>query len=445
MPVAQRKRRVPSRRLALILLGGLLICASGIGHSCFAQNEPPKDGRYYEAAARRAYQAKDYPTFLEDMRLAVQLRPNHPRLMYNLAVAYALNGQRSDALLWLDRVARMGLVVPASRDTDFNSSKGSAEFQAIVERIDSNKLPIGKSVPAFTVHEKGLVPESVAFDPVTHTFYLSSVYKRKIVRINQKGETTDFATERDGLWSVMGMRVDATRRVLWACTAAQPQMSNYNPDENGTSAILKFDLRTGKLVKKYVLSNKPARHWLGDLALNSKGEVFACDKISPAIYVIRQGTDALELFMESKAFGSPQALAFSADEKRLFMADYSYGIFLINLATKKITNCLAPLDGTLLGINGLYSYHGSLIGVQNGVNPQRVVRLWVNPDLPRIERLETLEANNPVFDEPTLGVLVKDTFYFIANSQWGAIDEKGQLAPEGKLKEPIVLKFKLPS
>ena len=115
------------------------------------------------------------------------------------------------------------------------------------------------------------------------------------------------------------------------------------------------------------------------------------------------------------------------------------------MATKKITSCRAPLDGTVLGINGLYSYHGSLIGVQNGVNPQRVVRLSVKRDLSRIERPETLEANNPVFDEPTLGVLVKDTFYFIANSQWGAIDEKGQMVPEGKLKEPIVLKFKLRS
>ena len=60
-----------------------------------------------------------------------------------------------------------------------------------------------------------------------------------------------------------------------------------------------------------------------------------------------------------------------------------------------------------------------------------------------IERLETIEANDPVFDEPTLGVLFKDSFYLIANSQWGMIDQKGQLAPPDKLKEPVVLKIKL--
>jgi tetratricopeptide (TPR) repeat protein len=432
-------------RLQFALLGCLCLWATliPIPGSSFAQSEPQKDGRYYEGVARKAYQARDYPTFLENMKVAAQLRPNHPRVTYNLAIAYALNGQRNEALSWLDKIARMGLVARASDDADFDSIKDSAEFKAIVARIEANKLPLGKSVPAFTVHEKGIVPESVAFDPVTRTFYLSSIYKRKILRITEKGEVRDFATEADGLWSVFGMRVDARRRVLWACTASHPQMSNYNAAENGTSAILKFDLQSGKLVKKYFVPAKAGRHLLGDLVLNSSGDVFASDSLSAAIYVIRQGTDEMDLFVESPSFGSPQGLAFSADEKNLFMADYSNGIFLINLATKKIMNYPAPIDGTLLGIDGLYSYRGSLIGVQNGVNPQRIVRLSVKSDLTRIERVETIAANNPAFDEPTLGVLVKDTFYFIANSQWESIDDKGQLAPDEKLKEPVVLKVKL--
>jgi len=76
-----------------------------------------KDGRYYEALARKAYLEKNYPTFLENMKLAAQLRPNHPRLMYNLAVAHALNGQRPEAVRWLHRAAAMGLIFPASSDS----------------------------------------------------------------------------------------------------------------------------------------------------------------------------------------------------------------------------------------------------------------------------------------------------------------------------------------
>jgi hypothetical protein len=96
-----------------------------------------------------------------------------------------------------------------------------------------------------------------------------------------------------------------------------------------------------------------------------------------------------------------------------------------------------------VGIDGLYFHENSLIGVQNGVTPQRVVRIRLSEDSKRAERLEVIEASNPAFDEPTLGVLVEDTFYFIANSQWGLVDDQGRLATEDKLRDPIVLKTKL--
>jgi hypothetical protein len=437
-----KARRGESRRVRLVIFVACL-CVFGATLLAAAQDAQPKDGRYYESLARKAYQEKDYAAFLEGMKQAAALRPNHPRLMYNLSVAYALNGNRAEALAWLDRVARMGLVVPAATDDDFNSVSDTGEFKAILEKLRRNALPAGRGVPAFNVREKGLVPESVAYDPPTKTFYLSSIYRRKILRVGANGAATDFATERDGLWSVFGMKVDAARRLLWAATAAHPQMTNFRREEDGTSALLKFDLRTGRLLKKYLLPNKPKAHLLGDLAINSRGDVFATDTISPAVYVVRRARDELETFLEDEAFVSPQGLDFTPDERGLFMADYSKGIFLINLETKSVASVEPPSDATLIGIDGLYFHRGSLIGVQNGVTPERVVRLTLSEDLRRISRFELLAANDPAFDEPTLGVLVKDDFYFIADSQWGAIDRQGQLAPADKLREPVVLKIRL--
>jgi hypothetical protein len=441
-------RKGPSKiltanRQAALFTICLCVFITFIAGDSLAQDNQPKDGRYYESLARKAYQEKDYASFLENMKVAAEMRPNHPRLMYNLAVAYALTGHRNEALRLLGQMTEMGLVFPAEKDSDFDSIKSSPEFQTILKGIERNKSPVTNSVPAFTVHEKGFIPEGVAYDAVAETFYLSSVYKRKIVSINMKGEARDFATERDGLWSVMGMKVDGARRLLWVATAAHPQMSNYKGEDNGKSGLLKFDLRTGKLIKKYLLPNNPKPHWLGDLVINSRGDVFTSDSISPAIYIVPHQTDELELFLEDAQFSSPQGLSFTPDEKHLFMADYAKGIFLIDLQTKKLVNLQPAPNITLLGLDGLYSYQGNLIGVQNGINPPRLVRLSLSRDMSRIERLETIEANNPLFDEPTLGVLVKDTFYLIANSQWGMIDEKGQLAPAEKLKEPLVLKIKL--
>jgi hypothetical protein len=419
------------------------VCLTTGMNVSLAQDNQPRDGRYYEAQARKAYQEKDYSSFLENMKAAVELRPNHPRLMYNLAVGYALTGQQKEALLWLGKVAGMGLVYPAHRDSDFDSIKDSSDFKTILRRFETNQAPIINSVTAFTLREKGLVPESVSYDPATEVFYLSSVYRRKIVSLDGKGEVKDFSTEADGLWSVMGMKVDAARRLLWVCTAAHPQMSNYREEDNGKSALFKYDLRNGKLVKKYLLPNKPRPHWLGDLVVNSRGDVFATDSVSPAIYVVNRKRDELELFLEGEPFVSLQGLDFTPDGKRLFVADYAKGIFVIDLETKNPVVLSPAPDSTLLGIDGLYSYKGSLIAIQNGVNPSRLIRLSLSADLSRVERFEILEANNSVFDEPTLGVLVKDTFYFIANSQWGAIDSQGQLAAADKLKEPVVLKVNL--
>lgn len=434
------------RDLSRLLMLVCFLLLTG-GTISLAQQEqlgaPPKDGRYYESLARKAYQEKDYSAFLQNMKMAAELRPNHPRLMFNLAIAYALTGSGSEALQWLDRMTTMGLVFPAEKASEFDSIKSSAEFQAMLKKVERNKLPIINGAPAFTIHEKGFIPEGIAYDPVTQTFYLASVYKRKIVSVNQKGEAKDFATEREGLWSVMGMKVDAARRLLWVATAAQPQMSHYLAEENGTSGVLKFDLRTGKLLKKYILPNKPNSHWLGDLVLNSRGEVFATDSISPTIYFIPSQKDEIELFLAGPPFVNLQGLDFTPDGKHLFVADYARGIFLVDLETRKSVELTPAPDVTLLGIDGLYWYKGTLLGVQNGINPARLVRLFPSTDWRRIDRLETIEANDPAFDEPTLGVLVKESFYLIANSQWAAVDEKGQLAPEEKLKEPVVLKIKL--
>jgi sugar lactone lactonase YvrE len=403
--------------------------------------EQPKDGRYYESLALKAYEQKNFSDFLSNMKLAAELRPNHPRLMYNLAGAYSLNAKPSEAIAVLRKAAGMGLVFALDKDTDFDALRALADFKSVQQQFVRNQEPKIHSTPAFTVQEKGLVPESVAYDASTEKFYLSSVYRRKILSINKSGEVSVFASESDGLWSVMGIKVDSTRHLLWVCTTAHPQMSNFKKEDEGSSALLKFDLRTGKLLSRYQPSDKTKRHWLGDLAINSQGDVFATDSVTPAVYVLRNGRDQLETLVEGQPFVSLQGLDFSSDQAKLFVADYSKGIFIVDLTTKQVRSL--DSEFTLLGIDGLYSYKGSLLAVQNGVNPHRVVRIFLNKDQTGVARFETLEANNPVFDEPTLGVVVKDSFYFVANSQWGAIDRTGRLAPEEKLKEPTILKLKL--
>jgi len=397
----------------------------------------------YVQKARAAYEQKDSAALIENMKAALALRPTWGPYIYYLAIGYAMSGNKNEAVNWLGQLADMGLVYPISTRADFASIKDTDEFKALVARFDDNAKPLGTSTMAFTVHERGFVPEGLAYDPAEKVFFLGSVYKRKIVSIDAAGEVKDFSSPADGLWSVMGMRVDAARRVLWVCTASHPQMMNFKESENGVSGIFKYDLRTRKLIKKYLLPSQPKPHWLGDLLLNANGDVFASDSVTPGIYKLDRQSEKLEMFLENDAFVNPQGLAFSADEQRLFMADYLKGVFAIDMKSKTVALLPPAPKMTTLGLDGLYYHQGKLIGVQNGVTPARVVELSLNGEVTRVEQLKVLEANNPVFDEPTLAVLSGDTLFYIANSQWAAIDEKGVLAPEEKLRNPIVLKLKL--
>jgi tetratricopeptide (TPR) repeat protein len=437
-PRTMTKKKHSLNEFCLILFVFLLFSVLTVS----GQTTKPKDVRFYLQQAAKAHKEKNYSDYLANIQAAVELRPGQATYLYNLASAYALNGRKAEALGLLERIASMGLIYPAQTDEDFVSLRDSEPFKAVVRKFEANKNPISHSTTAFTVPQKGLITESVAYDPQTKTFFLSSIYRRKIVRLDEKGMVTDFSASGDGLWSVMGMKVDARRRHLWVCTAAHPQMLDYRAEENGSSAVVKYDLETGKILKKYQLPNEPKRHWFGDLVIAENGDVFISDSLNPSVYVIPRLKDELELFLESDSFVSPQGLDFSADEKTLFLADYSKGLFSVDRKTKKVTPLLSS-DSTTLGIDGLYFYRGSLIAIQNGTRPHRVVRMKLGKDLSRIEKFETLEANNTLFDEPTLGVIVKDTFFYIANSQWGAISQKGELAPDEKLRQPVVLKIKL--
>ena len=408
-----------------------------------AQTPPVKDARYYMREAQKAYKEKNYSSYLELLSAAFALRPNHPTLMYNMAGAHALLGRKDEAITLLTRVANMGLIYPAEEENDFAAIKDTAGFGAALLTFKKNKAPVNTSRTAFTLTEKGLIPESVAYDPIAKTFYVGSVYRRKILSVDHRGTVKDFASEMDGLWSAFGMKVDPKRRLLWVATAAHSKMSGFKENENGSSAILKFDLTSGKLLKKYLAPADSAKHWLGDLVISAEGDVFATDSLTPAVYTIDHRKDRLDLFLKGEPFVSPQGLDFSANQRELFVADYTKGLFVIDLQTKQVTSILPATDVALLGIDGLYFHKDTLLAIQNGTNPHRVVRFFLDKSGRKITKWETLEANNPLFDEPTLGVRVKDEFYYVANSQWEKVNQKGELAPAEKLQEAVILKLKL--
>ena len=400
--------------------------------------------RYNEAY--EAYQQGDYQTALELNQSILEITPSHPTIVYNVACMYAMVGNSGEAFRWLNRFAEMGggLGLDVEAEPDFDALKETSDFQEIVKRIEAKRQPVLQCEEAFRIPEKDLIPEGIAFDPVEGAFYFGSVYKSKIIKRDRNGRISDFTAERqDGLRSVLGMKVDVERRILWANSVVRgSRTKSYDPAEEGWAGVFKFDLNTGKLIKKYGPIQDGYDHSLNDLVVTRQGDVYITDTNTGEIYTISHERDTLEQFLGYDAFMYLNGITLSPDETRLYVADTGNQIFIIDLKTKSFCGVGQPDDVTTYGIDGLYFYMNSLIAVQNQM--QRVVRFFLDGSGNEIIRCEMIEANNPLFNRiPTTGVIVDKTFFFMANTQLRSFNQDNTIFPMDRLEEVVVLKTTL--
>lgn len=429
------------RKIApLVILGLALLTASAPSTLWGASSEAK---RLYDEAVT-AYKSKDYAGFLAAATKMLVLSPGNPKYIYNVACAEALTGDTAGASRHLLSLLDRGLDLGIDEDADLAPLRASKEYEPVRRKLDLLKRTVGPGEIAFTLPEKDQIPEGIAYDPVSRTWFVSSVHKRKIVSRSEDGKVADFtAPGQDGLWSVLALAVDPQRRWLWACSAALPEMDGYDGSQKGLSGVFKFDLATKKLVNKYLLPHAAGARALGDLTIGSTGDVYLTDGAGSGIYRIPRAKDQIEEFVPPGFFMSPQGIAFAPDRKHLYVADYVGGITAIDVASGARRDVRAPENSPLLGIDGLAVHGNSLVVTQNGIRPHRVTRLFLDASGDGIERAEILEMNNPHFSEPTLGVVVGEAYYYVANSQWGMFEPGGRLAPAARLAGPIILKIPL--
>jgi hypothetical protein len=385
------------------------------------------ESRRLQREAVAAYKAKDFAQFLEKSRASAELRPGHSGLQYNYAAGLALNGRGEEALVVLERVAAMGMVLQPAADDDFAALRDLPRFKAIVEQFGRNGSAIGTATRAFTVEERGIIPEGLASDG--RSFFVGSVRNRVIYRVGGSGPPARFASLPFG---VFGMAVDPKRNVLWAATSATGQTEGMKGDR---AAVAKIDLRSGKILK--TLDAPAGVHLFGDLTVAPNGDVYVSDSRSPTIFRIRG--DVLQPFIENGPFSSLQGLALRGDT--LYAADYSRGIFAIDLRTRDAHTLLTPSDVSLLGVDGIYAVPGGLVATQNGTNPQRVISIGIEGL--RVISVKPLLSKHPDFDDVTLGAVAGRSFYVNATGQWERFTEDGRVKDESALRNAVVLKVDL--
>ena len=377
-------------------------------------------------SAREAYGRKDYPAFLTQMRAAEAAEPTRPRVLLGLASAQALGGAPQEVAATLERLAAMGLTFAVEKEEDFAAIRDTPAFKAVIEHFAKNKSTVvGSAKAAFTLKDTELV-EGVAFDAARNRYLVGSVRHRKVIAVDGATKRARDFVKPYGveLAGVFGLAIDASRQVLWVSTAWLPQVSGYTEAEKNRSGVLKLDLKTGAKLGSWYLP-QDVGHVLGDLVVAANGDVFTTDSVTPAVYRVDGAKGGLEKWAQGP-WRSPQGLAFSADGARLYVADYALGLFVIEVATKKVSPVKTPRDVASVGIDGLYMVEGALVATQNGIEPQRVMRFSLDEAGTSVTGQKVLLGADPRVDDLSLGTVVGQTLLINAHSGWSEFDDDGK-------------------
>ena len=415
-----------ANKISLVWIG---LASIGFGQTWV--DDYPKEA----AAMNKACGAKEYAACREHLLKLEGLLDGRVDIVYRLAKVEAMLGNKDRALAGLELYSKSGLTFadPAAA-VEFASLKNDPRFEAVAARLKVAHEPRTASKLFLTMPERDLIAEDIAYDHKSGKFYVSSVRHSKILSMGKNGASAEFA---HAAWPVLALGVNSKRRILWASTVALPEGIGFKKEDEGRSALLKYSLDTAALLKRYDVKD-PGKHALGDLTIGANGDVFVADGEGP-VYWVDHAKDTLEILVPKGVFRSPQTPALSADGRRLFVPDYTRGIGMVDLASKKVTLLEHPKELSLGGIDGMYLSGRTLIAIQNGTAPERLIRMTLDAALTRVLEWETIEANWPGLGDPTHGVVVGQQFFFIANSGWDHMAEDGSVKP-GETFEPATIR-----
>ncbi len=417
------------RLIALLLL---------VGWMAYGQD---KDMAYYYNQAREAYRAKSYPKFYEMIKEANKLHPYHQGILYQLGLASALTGRKDEALENLRKAILIDASFKLEGLSDLNSIKDSPDFKKLIDLQKQWQTPVIHSDTAFVIRDRSLHVEGIEYDATHNILYLGSIHKRKIVRVTIRGAEDFCPEEFNGMTSIFGIKADVKKNVLWACSSPIAEMKDY--DSTARSAVFKFELSSGRLLEKIQRPTWEKTGVFGDLVLDGSGTVYVSDSELNMVFVLNEKTLKLEPFFTSIDFMNIQGLAFTPNGKYLFISDYIKGIFRLELKNKTLTQVACDLPVSLKGIDGLLFNDNSLIAIQNGTNPLRVMRYRLNNTMDRVTGFDVIDRKHPAFNEPTIGTIAGNTLYYIANSQWSGYDANHHIKPDDQLQDIVILKTDL--
>lgn len=368
---------------------------------------------------------------------SLRRRPDDGVLLYQRAALAIEAGAPAEALPFLERLDASGWSVPL-HPGEFEPLAGDRRYREIAARIDARAARVSRSAVAFSIPEPDLIPEGIAVDPRSGTFYLGSIRKRKVLAIDARGGVSTFVPAgRGGLLGALGVKVDTSRDLLWVGSYSSRTMMGHDPGAPRTEGVLAFALADGGL-RRRVLFTDGAAHLPNDMAVAADGTLYVTDSAAGRIWRVPPDRDRFEPLTPASALVYPNGIALAADG-RLYVAHLS-GIAIVDSRSGAMTEVETVPGAPLGGIDGLLLEGGALLAVQNGIGRPRMVSIALDPTGERATGLTVLENDPAALELPTTACANGGALYTIANSQLRAFrtaDGARNLEPPRILRTPL--------
>jgi sugar lactone lactonase YvrE len=425
--------------ISLVLAISLMLTS----HSLMAQTAPPKQVSENVPAllvkANTAYAQKDYETLRDALQALVRLRPNNSDYMYQLVIAHSLLNDKPAAYDLMLRMQKQGLAYDFSLTEETRNLRETEVFDYVNDLMKLAGNPMGESEAVFELPKSVSMPETIKWDESRQQFLIGTVAEGAIYAVGTDGQVTELlrANDENGLWAIIDIIVDQPNNRLWVSSASVPGFSAYNPVDKGRSALYEFDLESLELLRRYPVPVDGRSHHLGSMVMSPAGDIYIADRNLPFVYQKPAGENKLKAVLALQDMVSIRGMAMRQDGSLMYVAGREMGVMVIDLQAQRAGFMAVPETLNLGGIDGMYLKDNYLYIIQNGIQPQRVMRLQLDPTGTNVMEVRPMAVAQPQFDYPSFGTIQGADLYYFANSQW-----KGKPGPQ---KAVTVLKTPLDS
>jgi hypothetical protein len=416
------------------------------------QDQPParvdcKEWHECRQFALDAAERQDYETFHDLAWRAVQTGPkNDPTLMYLLARAQSLSGRPSDALVMLQRLARMGTKTDAATNDDFRRVRalpGWAELEGNAPSAGAAAPPAAAATPPTATatpsaartesrsvagearpaaassgeslrFKTPLMPAGLAYDAVSRRFIVGDRESRRLTVVDEFSQhVANLASAQSaGFGTIAALEIDPRLGNLWVVSggessAGKPQDPSASPKR---TTLHKLQLISGRVLQSYELAERFASATFVDVAAAADSTVLILDAAGHRVFRLRAKAQDLEV---AATLPDDRFVSIAPASENLAYVANEEGISVVDLATRKVTPLKAGSRIDLARVARLRWHKGSLVGIQQADGAYRAVRFALDRTGHRVTSAQILDAALPAV-APTSAAISGGILYYLA-------------------------------